>query len=68
MTTQFKKINHKLDKLADSAKDGAEKISGKIVDSANDVAHAAAEKIRLGTEKAGEKIIEAGEKITKLAK
>jgi vacuolar-type H+-ATPase subunit H len=90
MSTQIKKLNHKLDslagkaksgaeKLADKAKDGAEmladkaadraeKVAGKIIDSANDVAHAAAEKARRQTKKAGGKLIEAGEKITKLAK
>ena len=112
MSTQIKKLNHKLDSLADKAKggaekladkakggaekladkakggaekladkakdgagmladkavDGAEKLAGKIIDSANDVAHAAAEKARQQTKKAGGKLIEAGEKITKLAK
>jgi vacuolar-type H+-ATPase subunit H len=90
MSTQIKKLNHKLDSLADKAKGGAEKLAdkakggaeklagkaaggaeklaGKIIDSANDVAHAAAEKARQQTKKAGGKLIEAGEKITKLAK
>jgi ferritin-like metal-binding protein YciE len=68
MTTHIKKINNKLDALADKAKGGAEKIAEKIIDSANDVAHSAAEKARHGTEKVGEKMIAAGEKITKLAK
>ena len=68
MTSQMHKLNKKLDTLADHAKDGAEKIAEKIVDSANDVAHAAAEQVRKGTAIAGEKMIEAGEKITKLAK
>jgi hypothetical protein len=68
MSTPIKKINHKLDTLADKAKGGAEKLAGKIIDSANDVAHAAAEKARHGTARAGEKLIETGEKITKLAK
>lgn len=54
--------------LADKAADRAEKLAGKIIDSANDVAHAAAEKARQQTKKAGGKLIEAGEKITKLAK
>ena len=79
MSTQIKKLNHKLDSLADKAKNGAEKLAdkavggaeklaGKMIDSANDVAHAAAEKARQQTKKAGGKLIEAGEKITKLAK
>jgi hypothetical protein len=79
MTTQIKKINNKLDDMAEHAKDsaeklagkaadGAEKLAGKIIDSANDVAHAAAEKARQGTAKAGEKLIDVGEKITKMAK
>jgi len=68
MSTHIDKVNHKLDKLAGKAKDGAEKVAEKIIDSANDVAHAAAEKARQGTEKVGEKMIEAGEKITKMAK
>jgi vacuolar-type H+-ATPase subunit H len=79
MSTQMKKLNHKLDKLADKAKDrterltgkakdGAEKLAGKVIDSANDVAHSAAEKARLQTKKAGKKLIETGEKIVKLAK
>jgi vacuolar-type H+-ATPase subunit H len=79
MTTNIKKLNNKLDDLAEHAKDGAEKLAGKaadgaeklagkIIDSANDVAHAAAEKARQGTAMAGEKLIDVGEKITKMAK
>jgi hypothetical protein len=79
MSTQMKKLNHKLDKLADKAKggterltgkakDGAEKLAGKVIDSANDVAHAAAETARRQTKKAGKKLIETGEKVVKLAK
>jgi hypothetical protein len=79
MSTQMKKLNHKLDRLADkakdgterlagNAKDGAEKLAGKVIDSANDAAHAAAEGARRQTKKAGEKLIETGEKMVKLAK
>ncbi len=79
MTTKIKKLNNKLDDLAEHAKDGAEKLAGKaadgaeklagkIIDSANDVAHAATEKARRGTAKAGEKLIDVGEKISKMAK
>jgi vacuolar-type H+-ATPase subunit H len=79
MSTQMKKIDRKLDKLADKAKDGteklagkakqsAEKLAGKVIDSANDAAHAAAKTARRQTKKAGEKLIETGEKIVKLAK
>jgi hypothetical protein len=66
--TTIKKVNRKLDKLADKAKDGAEQVAGKVVDAANIVAHAAVEKVRQGTEKVGETMIGAGEKITKMAK
>ena len=77
--SNMKKLNRKLDtladkakggteKLADKAKHGAEKLAGKVIDSANDVAHSAAEKARRQTKKAGEKLIETGEKITKLAR
>ncbi len=68
MSTNIKKLNRKLDHMAEDAKDGAEKLAGKIIDSANDVAHAAAETARQQTAKAGEKMIEAGEKLTKMAK
>jgi hypothetical protein len=68
MSSNMQKINKKLDKMADKAKDGAEKVAEKVIDSVNDVAHAAAEKARQKTEQAGEKLIEAGEKITKMAK
>ncbi|MGH7654252.1 MAG: hypothetical protein ACREN6_06265 [Gemmatimonadaceae bacterium] len=68
MSSKIKKLNRKLDKMANNAKDGTEEIAGKIIDAANDVAHSAAEKARQQTEKAGEKLIEAGEKIVKMAK
>jgi hypothetical protein len=68
MTTRIRKVNKKLDKLADKAKDGAGMVAEKIVDAANGVAHAAAEKVRKGTENVGEKMIDVGQKITKMAK
>ena len=68
MSTNIRKLNRKLDTMAGNAKDGAGKMAGKIIDKANDVAHAATEKARRQTAKAGEKLIEAGEKITKMAK
>jgi hypothetical protein len=79
MSTQMKKIDRKLDKLAGKAKDGTEKLAGKakagteklagkVIDSANDVAHSAAETARRQTKKAGERLIETGEKMVKLAK
>ena len=68
MSTRIQKVNRKLDSMADRAKDGAEKIAGRIIDSANGVAHATAEKARRRTEKAGERLIEVGEKITKMAR
>ncbi len=68
MTTHANKLNEKLDMLAENAKDAVETAAGKIMDTANDVAHATVEAVRQGTENAGGKLIEAGEKITKLAK
>ncbi|HXD23700.1 MAG TPA: hypothetical protein VN613_10110 [Gemmatimonadaceae bacterium] len=68
MSTKIKKLNRKLDTMADNAKEGAEKVAGKIIDTANNVAHAATKEARRRTEKAGEKLIEAGEKITKMAR
>ena len=68
MTARIKKIDHKLDDLAEKAKGGAEKVTEKIIDAANSVAHAATAKARQGTESVGEKLIDVGEKITKMAK
>jgi hypothetical protein len=68
MPTRIRKINHKLDTMADNAKDGAGKMAGRIIDAANNVAHAATEKARRQTKMAGEELIKAGAKITKMAK
>jgi len=68
MVTPSKKITNKLDDIAEKAKDGAGKVAEKVIDAANNVAHAATEKARQGTENVGEKLIDVGEKITKMAK
>ena len=68
MSTPTEKINEKLDAIAESAKDGAGRVVGTIVDTANSVAHAVVEKARKTTEKAGDTVVEAGEKLTKLGK
>ncbi len=70
MTTRMKKVNKTLDKLEWTARKTARKSSPeKVVDSANDMAHSAApRKIRKQTAKAGDKLIETGEKVRRMAK
>ena len=67
MSTHAEKLTAKLDEMATRAKGDVEKVVERAVDSVNDAAHAVVEKTRQQTEKAGEKMKAAGEKIAKLA-
>jgi vacuolar-type H+-ATPase subunit H len=63
MSTQIKKLNHKLDSLADKAKSGA----GKLADKAKDGAEMLADKAADGAEKLAGKIIDSANDVAHAA-
>jgi F0F1-type ATP synthase membrane subunit b/b' len=64
MTIDANKAHEKIDEIAATAK----KEVSRIVDKTNEAAHVVVEKTREQTERAGEAMIAAGEKIADLAK